>query len=43
MVILGGFGIDNVFNCGLDVLRWIDVNVEIGVLIAIMSGSGNAH
>lgn len=41
MTILGGFGIDNVFDSGLDVLRWIDVNVDVGVfkmLVAIMSG-----
>lgn len=41
MAILGWFGIDNVFDSGLNVLRWIDVNVDVGVLkmlVAIMSG-----
>ena len=39
--ILGGFGFDNVIDSGLDLLRWVDVNVDIGVLemlIAVMSG-----
>lgn len=41
MAILGEFGMDNVFDSSLDVLRWIDVNVDVGVLkmpVAIMSG-----
>ena len=40
MAILGGFNIDNIVDSGLDVLRWIGVNVDVGVLkvlVAIVS------
>lgn len=40
MAILRGFGIDNVVNSGLEIFRWIRVNVEVGlleILVAIVS------
>ena len=42
LAILGGLGIDNLIDSGLDVLRWIDMTVDIGIpkmqLVAIVSG-----